>query len=59
MRYYNIPIEKVLEDTKEELKDYVGFDGSIDINKAVEDVNYKLEKKTTTRSRKKKEIENE
>lgn len=53
------PIEKVLEDTKEELKDYVGFDGSIDINKAVEDVNYKLEKKTTTRSRKKKEIENE
>lgn len=53
------PIEKVLEDTKEELKDYVGFDGSIDINKAVEDVNYKLDKKTTTRSRKKKVSENE
>lgn len=52
------PIEKILEDTKEELKDYVGFDGSIDINKAVEDVNYKLEKKTTTRSRKKKDSEN-
>ena len=53
------PIEEVLEDTKEELKDYVGFDGSIDINKAVEDVNYKLDKKTTTRSRKKKVSENE
>lgn len=53
------PIEKVLEDTKKELKDYVGLDGSIDINKAVEDINYKLDKKTTTRSRKKKGSENE
>lgn len=53
------PVEKVLEDTKEELKDYVGFDGFININEAVKDINYKLEKKTTTRSRKKKVSENE
>lgn len=56
----NKPIEKVIEETKEELKDYANFDGSIDFVKAVEEVNLELEKKkTTARSKKKNESENE
>ena len=46
--------------TKEELKDYVSEDGSLNITEAVDDINEKLEsKKTTTRSKKKKDEQNE
>lgn len=54
------PIEDVLKETKEELKDYVSEDGSLNITEAVDDINEKLEsKKTTTRSKKKKDEKNE
>ena len=54
------PIEDVLKETKEELKDYVLEDGSLNITEAVDDINEKLEsKKTTTRSKKKKDEQNE
>ena len=53
------PVEEVLEETKEELKDFADIDGNVDFAKAVDDINRELDKKTTTRSRKKKEIENE
>lgn len=54
------PIDEVLTETKEELKDYVLEDGSINIAEAVDDINEKLEKKKiTTRSKKKKDIEHE
>ena len=54
------PIEDVLKETKEELKDYVSEDGSLNITEAVDDINEKLEsKKTTTRSKKKKDEQNE
>ena len=54
------PIEDVLKETKEELKDYVSEDGSLNMTEAVDDINEKLEsKKTTTRSKKKKDEQNE
>lgn len=53
------PIEEVFEETKEELKDFADIDGNVNFAKAVEEINKELDKKTTTRSRKKKEIENE
>ena len=53
------PIEEVLEETKEELKDFADINGNVDFAKAVDDINRELDKKTTTRSKKKKEIENE
>ena len=53
------PIEEVFEETKEELKDFADIDGSVNFAKAVDEINKELDKKTTTRSRKKKEIENE
>ena len=54
------PIEEVLEETKEELKDFADIDGNVNFAKAVDEINENFEKqKTTTRSRKKKEIENE
>ena len=53
------PIEEVLEETKEELKDFADIDGNVNFAKAVDEINRELDKKTTTRSRKKKEIENE
>ena len=53
------PIEEVLEETKEELKDFADIDGNVDFAKAVDEINRELDKKTTTRSKKKKEIENE
>ena len=53
------PIEEVLEETKEELKDFADIDGNVNFVKAVDEINRELDKKTTTRSRKKKEIENE
>lgn len=57
----NKPTEVVLEETKEQLKDFVGVDGSIDFAKTVDEINENLNKKkiTTTRSRKKKVVENE
>lgn len=51
------PIEEVVEETKEELKDFADINGNVDFAKAVDDINRELDKKTTTRSRKK--IENE
>ena len=53
------PIEEVIEETKEELKDFADINGDVDFAKAVDEINRELDKKTTTRSRKKKEIENE
>ena len=53
------PIEEVFEETKEELKDFADINGDVDFAKAVDEINRELDKKTTTRSRKKKEIENE
>ena len=53
------PIEEVIEETKEELKDFADIDGNVDFAKAVDEINRELDKKTTTHSRKKKEIENE
>ena len=53
------PIEEVFEETKEELKDFADIDGNVNFAKAVEEINKELDKKTTTHSRKKKEIENE
>ena len=53
------PIEEVFEETKEELKDFADIDGNVNCAKAVDEINKELDKKTTTRSRKKKEIENE
>ena len=54
------PVEEVIEETKEELKDFADIDGNVNFAKAVDEINENLEKqKTTTRSKKKKEIENE
>ena len=53
------PIEEVIEETKEELKDFADIDGNVNFAKAVDEINRELDKKTTTHSRKKKEIENE
>ena len=53
------PVEEVLEETKEELKDFADIDGNVNFAKAVHEINRELDKKTTTRSKKKKEIENE
>ena len=54
------PVEEVLEETKEELKDFADIDGNVNFAKAVDEINENFEKqKTTTRSKKKKEIENE
>ena len=53
------PVEDVLEETKEELKDFTDIDGNVNFAKAVDEINRELDKKTTTRSKKKKEIENE
>ena len=49
------PIEEVLEETKEELKEFADIDGNVNFAKAVDEINKELEKKTTTRSKKKKE----
>ena len=49
------PIEEVLEETKEELKEFADIDGKVNFAKAVDEINKELEKKTTTRSKKKKE----
>ena len=53
------PIEEVFEETKEELKEFADIDGNVNFAKAVDEINKELDKKTTTRSKKKKEIENE
>ena len=53
------PIEDVLKETKEELKDFADIDGNVNFAKAVDEINRELDKKTATHSRKKKEIENE
>lgn len=47
------PIEEVLEETKEELKDFADVDGNVNFANAVDEINRKLDKKTTTRSKKK------
>ena len=47
------PIEEVLEETKEELKDFADIDGNVNFANAVDEINRELDKKTTTRSKKK------
>lgn len=54
------PIEEVMEETKEELKEFADVDGNVNFAKTVDEINKNLEKKkTTTRSKKKKEFKNE
>ncbi len=53
------PVEEVLEETKEELKDFADINGDVDFAKAVDEINRELDKKTTTRSKKKKDEQNE
>lgn len=49
------PLDEVLEETKEELKDFADIDGNVNIADAVEEINEILiSQKTSTRSRKKK-----
>lgn len=49
------PLDEVLEETKEELKDFADIDGNVNITDAVEEINEILiSQKTSTRSRKKK-----
>ena len=47
------PIEEVIEKTKEDLKDFADINGDVDFAKAVDEINRELDKKTTTRSKKK------
>lgn len=47
------PMEIVLEETKQELAEYADIDGNIDFTKTVNEINKELDKKTTTRSKKK------
>lgn len=54
------PVEEVLQKTKEDLKDYVDEIGNLNVIEAVDKINEEInKKKTTTRSRQKKEVENE
>ncbi len=57
----NKPVETVLEETKEELKDFADIDGNVDFAKAVDEINEDIEKKkkTATRTRRKKVVGNE
>ena len=47
------PMEIVLEETKQELAEYADINGNIDFTKTVNEINKELDKKTTTRSKKK------
>lgn len=49
----NTPVEKVLEDTKEQLKDYIDIDNNINIEEAVESINIEIESTQLPRKRKK------
>lgn len=49
----DMPTEIVLEETKEELSEYADIDGNVDFAKTVDEINRELNKKTTTRSKKK------
>ncbi len=51
------PIKEVIEETKEELKDFADVNGDVDFGKAVAEINKKINKKTTTRSKQKKNNE--
>lgn len=54
------PIEEVMEETKKELKEFADVNGNVNFAKTVDEINKNLEKKkTTTRSKKKKEFKNE
>lgn len=57
----NKPTEVVLKETKEQLKDYVDVNNSINFAKTIDEINenFNKNKTTTTRSRKKKAVENE
>ena len=57
----NKPTEVVLEETKEQLKDYISEDGSADFAKIVDEINTEIDNKktTTTRGKKKKVSSNE
>ena len=56
----NKPTEVVLEETKEQLKEYINEDGSADFAKIVDEINTEIDNtKTTTRSKKKKVTSNE
>lgn len=47
------PVETVLEETKSELSEYADIDGNVDFAKTVDEINKELNKKVTTRSKKK------
>lgn len=47
------PVETVLEETKSELSEYADIDGNVDFAKTVDEINEELNKKVTTRYKKK------
>ena len=49
------PMLVFLEEKKEELKEFADIDGNVNFAKAVYEINKEIEKKTTTRSKNKKE----
>ena len=53
------PIEEVIEQTKEDLKEFADIDGNVDFAKAVDEINEELDKKKTTTRFKKKNSEDE
>ena len=53
------PIEEVIKQTKEVLKEFTDIDGNVDFAKAVDEINEELDKKKTTTRFKKKNSEDE
>lgn len=49
----NTSIEEVMENSKEELKEFADIDGNVNFAKAVDEINENLNKKTNTRVKKK------
>lgn len=49
----NTPVQTVMEQAKEELKDFADEDGNVNFGVAVDEINRELNKKTNTRSNKK------
>lgn len=46
------PVEKVIEKTKEDLKEFADIDGNVNFAKAVDEINDNLKKKTNIRPKK-------
>ena len=59
LRKCNYFREKIEKKRNFLLKYFADIDGNVNVAKGVDEINKELDKKTTTRSKKKKEIENE